>query len=97
MISDAGAASSKGLSGTISDVRKEKSVFEVNDDSEIYVCRIYLECVFGTVVGERETYEKLRFEELMQDDCDVFSRSSHIRIWSRDGERADRILITEIE
>lgn len=97
VISDAGAASSKGLSGTISDVRKEKSVFEVNDDSEIYVCRIYLECVFGTVVGERETYEKLRFEELMQDDCDVFSRSSHIRIWSRDGERADRILITEIE
>lgn len=92
-----GAASQKERSGTISDVRKEKNVFEVNDDSEIYVCRTYLECIFGTVVGERETYEKLHLEELMKDDCDVFSRSSHIQIWSRDGERADRILITEIE
>lgn len=91
------AASEDEVSETDSAAKSERKVFEVNEDSEIYVCSVHLECIFDNVIGERIVYERLELDELVRNSSDVFGGCSQIRIWSRDGDKADRILITQID
>lgn len=75
---------------------KDRETYHIGEESGIYVRRITLDCLFGMVIGEYTSYEKMEQESLNSTGREVLRECSGVRIWSEDGRTADFIVITLI-
>ena len=75
---------------------ERRETYRIEENSEIYVRRITLDCLFGTVIGEYTAYEKLEVSSLRTESGRLFGECNMIEIWSADGRYADYVLVTVI-
>lgn len=73
--------------------KRENLVFQLTEDSRIYVCRSKTDYLFQSIRKEHSRYEEVTYADFVSNRAAAFDRNNPLRIWSADGERIDAVIV----